>query len=33
MSDDEKREAMRKLREVRIRLASKVKEINQTLGR
>jgi hypothetical protein len=33
MSDDEKREAMLKLREVRIRLASKVKEINQTLGR
>ena len=33
MSDDEKREAMRKLREVRIRLASKVKEINEKLGR
>jgi hypothetical protein len=33
MTDDDKREAMGKLREVRIRLASKVSEINEKLGR
>jgi hypothetical protein len=33
MTADEKREAMRKLREMRVNIASKVAEMNEKLGR